>query len=307
MNYLERIRRGIDFIEAHLDEDLETSAVTRHAGVSHWHFQRVFKALTNETLKGYIRARRLANASEALLEPRSILDIALASGFESQAAFTRAFKQAFGVTPARYRALGRQPEVVRKLRIDEDYLRHLRHGVSREPTLLCRPGMRLVGLRTSFFGVDSDKNNLGDKLPALWDAFLARHHELTDAQTDVLYGAVIPTPGQERLDYLAGALVPGKPRVPAGMVSLEVPAATYAVFTHRGLPRELNQTVNYIYGSWLLSSAMSHTYGPDLELYGREYVPDSRESVIRYAIPVDPRRAHAGSRRPARGSASGAV
>jgi AraC-like DNA-binding protein/predicted transcriptional regulator YdeE len=290
VSYLRQIQRGIDFIETHLEEDFEISAVTRHAGVSHWHFQRVFKALTNETLKGYVRSRRLANALLALHERRSsILEIALASGFESQAAFTRAFKHAFGMTPAKYRALGSRTEFVRKLRIDEEYLRHLGSGVCLAPTWVTRPKMTLVGLRTRFFGIDSDKSNIGQKLPPLWSAFLARVHEVSGAQTDVLYGVVIPTPGQEQLDYLAGALVPGRPAVPENMTALAVPAATYAEFTHRGLPQELNRTVSYIYASWLLASDVRHTYAPDLELYGADYVADSSNSVIRYAIPVRPR------------------
>lgn len=292
MNHLKQIQRGIDFIESHLDEDFETAAVARHAGFSHWHFQRVFKALTNETLKRYIRGRRLANALEALHERRApILEISLASGFESQAAFTRAFKQVFNMTPAKYRALGKRTEFVHKLRIDEAYLRHLHSDVSLTPELVSRPEMTLVGLSTSFFGVDSDKSNMGSRLPPLWDAFLSRRHDIANAQPGGLYGVVIPSAGEERLTYLAGALVLGQPKVPKGMVALTVPAATYAQFTHRGFPQELNQTVNYIYANWLLASNMRHTYGPDLELYGPDYVPNSRESVIRYAIPVQPRSA----------------
>jgi AraC family transcriptional regulator len=287
VNYLRQVRRGIDFIESRLDQDFQAVDVSRHAGVSHWHFQRLFKALTNETLKGYIRARRLANALVALHERQSpILQIAIDSGFESQAAFTRAFKQMFGMTPAKYRALGKRTQFVRKPRIDEHYLRHLHVGVSLEPTLVHAPRMRLVGLRTSFYGIESDKSNMGEKLPPLWNAFLARLHEVADAGTDYLYGELIPTPGKEQLDYLAGGLVSDAARVPTGMVSIDIPAATYAQFTHRGLPKVLNQTVNYIYANWLCKSKMRHTYGPDLELYGADYVPDSPESVIRYAIPV---------------------
>jgi len=287
VSYLRQIRRGIDFIEAHLDQDFPTADVSRHAGVSHWHFQRQFKALTNETLKGYIRARRLASALVALHERRApILQIAIDSGFESQAAFTRAFKQMFGMTPAKYRALGKRTQFVRKLKIDEHYLRHLRGGVSIKPVLVRRPRMRLVGLRTSFYGIESDKCNMGEKLPPLWNAFLVRSHEVADAATDYLYGVVVPTPGKEQLDYLAGALVPEGAPVPTGMVTIIIPPATYAQFIHRGPPKELNQTVNYIYATWLSKSKLRHTYGPDLELYGADYVPDSAESVIRYAIPV---------------------
>jgi AraC family transcriptional regulator len=297
VNHLKQIQLGIDFIESHLDEDFDISAVARHAGFSHWHFQRVFKALTNETLKGYIRGRRLANALEALYARRSpILEIALASGFESQAAFTRAFKHVFDMTPAKYRALGKRTEFVHKLRIDEAYLRHLHSDVSLIPDMISRPEMTLIGLSTSFFGFDSDKSNMGSRLPPLWDALLGRRHEIANAQPGGLYGAVIPTAGEERLTYLAGALVLGQPKVPRGMVALTVPAAAYAQFTHRGFPKELNQTVNYIYANWLLTSNMRHTYGPDLELYGSDYVPHSRESVIRYAIPVQPRPARLASR-----------
>jgi AraC-like DNA-binding protein len=91
MKYLEQIQRGIDFIETHLAFDLDTAEVARHAGISHWHFQRIFKALTHETLKTYIRSRRLAVALEALLvTEQRIIEVAVAAGFQSQESFTRA-------------------------------------------------------------------------------------------------------------------------------------------------------------------------------------------------------------------------
>lgn len=289
MNYLGQIQRGIDFVEAHLEDDIDCAAVARHARVSRWHFQRMFKALTNETLHDYIRGRRLSNSLNALEQAqRPILDIALAAGYESQAAFTRAFKHAFGLTPARYRALGKRTEFVRKLRIDDAYLGHIHSQVTLEPEWIEMPRLMLTGLRTSFFGVDSDKSNIGEKLPPLWDAFLMRSHEIANAVTDPYYGVVIPTPGEERLDYIAGLATTGPVAKPAGMDSVTVRAATYALFTHRGLPRELNRTINYIYASWLPASRMRHTYGADLEFYGPDYIPDSPASIIRYAIPVRP-------------------
>ncbi|MGE0315721.1 MAG: helix-turn-helix domain-containing protein [Lautropia sp.] len=291
MNHLRQIQRGIDFIEAHLSEDFRTADVARHAFASHWHFQRTFKALTNETLKHYIRARRLANALVSLdAREHPILEIALASGFGSQAAFTRAFRRAFDTTPGAYRTMGKRTQFVRKLRIDDDYLRHLRGGVSLVPSFVKRPAMTMVGLRTHFFGVESDKSNMGDRLPPLWNAFLERVDEVVaidpGVRADALYGVVIPTPGREQLDYLAGALVPHRARAPTGMLAVTMGEQTYAEFVHRGLPKDLNRTVNYIYANWLLTSGMKHTYGPDLEIYGSDYVPDSPDSVIRYAIPV---------------------
>ena len=104
MNYLRQIERGLDYIEEHLSEDLSPGDVARHAGISQWHFQRIFKSLTNETLKMYIRSRRFAAALELLEQAEiPVLQIALASGFDTQESFTRAFKKAFDVTPGAYR------------------------------------------------------------------------------------------------------------------------------------------------------------------------------------------------------------
>ena len=60
MNYLKQVQRGIDFFEESLDDDISSEAISSEAianaaGISRWHFQRLFKALTNETLKTYIR------------------------------------------------------------------------------------------------------------------------------------------------------------------------------------------------------------------------------------------------------------
>lgn len=286
MSYLLQVQRGIDFIEAHLDEDLSLAAIARHARVSAWHFQRIFKGLTGDTLKAYIRARRLSRALDTLLRPDArTIDIALAAGFRSQAAFTRAFKAAFGTTPARYRAAKLRFEHVRKLRIDRRYIEHVRTRVTREPELRRFPATRVIGLGTTFRGVDSDKCDLGTKLPPLWDAFLSRIDEIAPRDRGFALGVVQPSPAVEELDYLACVAAP-EARVPHGMTELVVPAATYAVFEHRGLPADLQLTVSYVYASWLLRSKLRHTYGPDLELFGPDYVAGSARSVIRYAIPV---------------------
>jgi AraC family transcriptional regulator len=99
--YLERIQRGVDYVETRLDEEIALSSVAKEAGISQWHFQRIFKALTGETLKTYIRSRRLAGSLDRLLTTDlRVLDIALLAGFESQEAFARAFAGASPSTPS---------------------------------------------------------------------------------------------------------------------------------------------------------------------------------------------------------------
>jgi AraC family transcriptional regulator len=289
MNYLVHVQRGIDYIEAHLDRALSPAEVAAHAGISAWHYQRIFKALTRETLMTYIRSRRFAHALDLLATTDArILDIALGAGFETQETFTRAFKKAFAVTPASYRRRHQALPFLRKVRFDTAYLAHLHARVSLEPELWERPATAMVGLRTRFFGVESEKNNLARKIPPLWAAFLPRMAEVADRRPGTGFGVVRQHPDQpEELVYDAAVEVTGAAAVPPGMVRLELPAATYAAFTHRGPVADLDRTVNYIYGSWLLGSGMRHTERCDLEVYGPGYRPDSDQSVIHYAIPVE--------------------
>lgn len=288
MDYLHHVRRGIDYIEARLDSEIDLADVARHAGISQWHFQRIFKALTNETLKTYVRSRRFANALDKLAHTdERILEIALASGFESQEAFTRAFKKAFGVAPASYRKTHQQVPFLRKVRFDEQYLLHLHGGVSLEPEFHVYPARTMVGVRTRGFGVDSEKNNLAPKLHALWGGFLRRMGEIGGAIPGTAYGVIqSATERGEELEYFAAVEVGEAHLLPEGMVRCELPATRYATFTHRGDLRRLDQTVNYVYSSWLARSGLRHTYAADLEIYGPGYREDSEESVVHYAIPV---------------------
>ena len=287
--YLNRIQRGIEFIEARLDDQIPLGEVAREAGISQWHFQRMFKALTGDTLKRYIRSRRLALSLQRLMTTDlRVLDIALLAGFESQDAFARAFRKAFDMSPQDFRRIGHRHRFVRKPTFDETYLRHINQNVSFEPEIVEWPRLRLVGLRTLFYGVDSEKNNIGQQLPPLWDQFLARRLEIP-TQKNPCYGVIRPTPeDDERLEYHAAVGVDQDVLPPPGMVSVEIPRATYAVFTHCGPVQQMDHTVNYIYSTWLVGSGYRHTYGCDLEIYGDQYHPTRGDSVIHYAIPCSP-------------------
>lgn len=284
--YLDRIQDGVDYVESRLDRPVRLADVARAAGMSQWHFQRLFRSMTGETLGTYIRARRLSGALERLRATDDrILDVALAAGFGSQEAFARAFKRAYGTTPRRFRAEGSGGRFLRKLELDAAYLRHLQRGVSLQPAEVHAPRRLLVGLATQFYGIDSDKNNLGEKLPALWGALLPRLAEIPHRQGGVCYGVIVPT-ATDRLDYFAAIEVGASGPVPPGMVTVEVPEATWARFEHLGTAADVDRTVSYAYGTWLPQSGHRHTGGPDLEVYGDAYHPTRADSRFHYCLPV---------------------
>jgi AraC family transcriptional regulator len=159
--------------------------------------------------------------------------------------------------------------------------------VSLTPEIYGQKPLLLVGLRTLFYSVDSEKNNIGEQLPPLWGAFLARLEGVAQRVPGACYGVVRQAgAGSEQLEYHAAVEVTDVASLPDGMVSLEVPAGTYARFEHRGLAENIDHTVSYAYATWLPQSGRRHTYAPDLEVYGPRYHPTSEDSVFHYAIPI---------------------
>lgn len=286
--YIEQLQWGVDHVEARLDGDLVVAEVARAAGLSRWHFQRIFTAVTGETLMTYIRGRRLSLACERLATTDSrVIDIALLAGFNSHEAFTRAFKKSLGVTPSAYRTEGAAPGGVNKVQFDSDYLQHITANTLMEPRIEQLDAMVMVGAQTRFYGTGSDRNNIAEQIPPLWEAFLPRSDEITNIIEGTGYGVIAQEDSDsERLIYQAAWPVSEVGDIPNGMVELDVEASTYAIFSHRGDADKLDHTVNYAYSTWLTQSGYRHTGAPDLEIFGAEFDPTGPDSVIHYAIPV---------------------
>ena len=294
MKYLDCIQKGIDFIEARLHTPIPLKEVSAHVNMSHWHFQRIFKAVTNETLKSYVRSRRIANSMQLLFNKQlSILDVALESGFDSHEAYTRAFQRLFGTTPSEYRNKAQQSLILKKPKLDSHYLENLNNNLVLEPRIHNFGGKQLVGIKISVIGIESEKTNIASKLPELWNNFMQCMHVIPNRVKDYFYG-VISTEndeqGNQQLFYCACAEVTHieSNDVPTNMTTFHLSEQVYAEFTHKGLVNveHFNHTISYIYSNWLLRSNMKHTYGPDVEVYGPEFKMDSHDSVVYYAIPV---------------------
>lgn len=294
MKYLDCIRKGIDFIEANLHTPMELRDISEHVNMSHWHFQRTFKALTNETLKSYVRSRRIANSMELLFNKQlSILDVAIESGFESHEAYTRAFQRLFGITPSEYRDTAQQSLIIKKPKLNNHYLENLNNNLDLEPRIHQFGGKQLVGMKIPVIGIESDKTNIASKLPELWHHFMQHVDAIVNRVEDYFYGVITTendTHGNQQLFYCACAEVThiSPAEVPENMQTFFLHEHLHAEFTHRGLVNveHFNHTISYIYSSWLLRSNMKHTYGPDIEIYGPDFKMDSEHSIVYYAIPV---------------------
>jgi AraC family transcriptional regulator len=103
-----RLRRVLDYIAEHEDQDLTVTELAAVACLSRFHFARAFRDAIGAPPHRYISARRLERAKRLLRETATPLaDIALDCSFSSQANFTRAFRRATGLAPGEYRRLAK--------------------------------------------------------------------------------------------------------------------------------------------------------------------------------------------------------
>ncbi|HSL46156.1 MAG TPA: AraC family transcriptional regulator [Anaerolineales bacterium] len=95
------------YIRAHIHEPLDRETLAAVAGFSIPHFHRVFTAHVGESAISYIRRMRLERAARKLrMGAVDITEVALSAGYDSHAAFSKAFKQQFGLSPSEFRQLG---------------------------------------------------------------------------------------------------------------------------------------------------------------------------------------------------------
>jgi AraC family transcriptional regulator len=287
--YLRQLQRSLSFIEAHLGEELRIQAIARHAGMSMWHFQRIFSAALGQPVMDYVRRRRLSRALEVLTgTSQPLIDIALDHGFGSQEAFTRAFKDMFGVTPGvcrRKRDLFLLPQTVPEL--TAEYLFHLHQRLTMTPRIEELPPRLVVGIERPFISALSPKRNNHLVIPQLWQDFGPHIGSISNRVGQLVFGCVFCDEGTEaQCRYLACVEVSSVAEVPKGMVRRELSGGKHAVFTHKGSMSRIDRTLGYVYGSWLPRSGERLRSAPEVEIYGDKFDPESPESEMEFCLPI---------------------
>ena len=103
--YKARINRVMDYIDGHIDQPIDLSALARIAHFSPFHFHRIFTVLTGETPNAFLQRIRIEKSAHWLQESRniSIGEIAQLCGFNDTSTFSRSFKKYFGLTATAFR------------------------------------------------------------------------------------------------------------------------------------------------------------------------------------------------------------
>ena len=100
-----RLRRVMEYIEANVANKLDLTVLSREAGISKFHFSTLFSKAFGTTVRKHVQSFRMQVAKTMLVSTeKTVLDIALSTGYRSAAHFGAMFRQHCGQTPTEYRA-----------------------------------------------------------------------------------------------------------------------------------------------------------------------------------------------------------
>lgn len=267
MKWVESLQVALDYMEDHLEEQVTIEGIAEAAMMSPFHFQRVFQALTDMSVKEYIRKRRLTLAAYDLAKTdRKIIDLALQYGYETPESFSKAFRKQHGISPREARTYKGKITSYNRLSIQVN----LKGDDPMQYEIVDKSAFQVVGMKHEVSCHDG-QNEV--EIPKLWDKMnkdgtddvLA---QMNNGNIQGIVGVCVDLHPEKPsfMQYWIGTDYEGK--VPEGMEKLTIPASKWAVFEVKGsMPQAIQQAWGKIYSEWFPSSGYQHAGTPDLEVY----------------------------------------
>lgn len=269
------------FIESNFRKDIGLDDIADACGVSRFHMCRSFAAAMGMPVMGYVRGRRLTEAARQLAAGApNILDVALDAGYGSHEAFTRAFREHFGVTPEAVRDGGtvNQTLLVEPIRMERAESKTVTLA---EPRREKTSALTIVGLSRRY-GYSEVAG-----IPAQWADFQPYEGTLGE-RPGIWYGicdGFDEAGGTFR--YTCGVAVDAPRDVPEALETTRLPAQTYLAFTHAGHISELRNTMSAIWGEYLPASpCQADGEQPLFELYDEKFDPRTGLGGLEIWIPI---------------------
>jgi len=285
MNYFERMQSSIEFIEDNLTDEINLTEVAEVANCSLFHFHRLFQLYVGNSVKKYVRMRRLTAAARELVETRRrIIDIAFKYQYGSPEAFSRAFKKMHGLTPWEYREWGVFVPLNKKADLLKLGIVGLRIGVAMKPRIVERGSFLVVGLE-----LETEQGACRNDVPVFWKELssgtpLRKLKNLKDPSEvfGICYGScngrcsdqpqVHEDEDQEStFPYLVCSEVASDEDLPEGFVARTIEGGRFAVFTICGGFSEIQGAIGDVFKSWLPSTDYELANRPPLERYDERW------------------------------------
>jgi AraC family transcriptional regulator len=276
------VAKALWYVENNFAGEITLDEIAGVAGVSRYHVSRAFGEAIGRPITHYVRGRRLTEAARALASGATdILTVALEAGYGSHEAFTRAFREQFGLTPESVRAQRHLDnlELVEAHSMDM-VINHSVLNELAEPRFESRKAFLVAGLSVRY-GYES----CGGGIPAQWQRFAPYIGNVPGQIGSDAYG-VRHNSDDNGLDYLCGVEVGEFSQLPPELSRLRVPANRYAVFTHSGHVSAIRSTWSTIWSKWLPKSGHQLADAPDFERYDSRFDPRTGNGEVEIWVPL---------------------
>jgi AraC family transcriptional regulator len=272
------VEKALWFIESHFASEVTLGDLAKAGGVSRFHMTRAFGAATGASIMRYVRGRRLSEAAKTLSNGApDILSVALDAGYSSHEAFTRAFRDQFGVTPETIRAQGhlKKIDLVEPIKMDETLLINL------EPPRFENGELLLIAGLGGRYTCESSAG-----IPSQWQRFLPHVGQIPGQLGRTAYGVCCNSDDAGNFDYVCGVEVKDFSRLPADWSRVRIPEQRYAIFFQRDHVSTIRGTWNTILNHWLPESGYEAVDAPDFECYGEDFDSATGAGGFEIWIPI---------------------
>jgi len=252
---LNKLNHVLDYIEEHLTDEISLEMIAKYAGVSDYHFRKIFFYLSGLTLSEYIRDRKLSEANKDLLYGENVTDVAFKYGYQSMDGFTRAFKNWSGFLPSDVKKGG-----ISKSFPKLSFVITVRGGIAMEFRIEDKPAFNLVGVSKrvpmQFEGINNEIVKLAESITheqkeEMHSLQNIEPYEIVNASYDADANFLKE---EGYLTHLIGILTTEN-QVSELLEKVPVEACTWAIFPNEGpFPSTLQETMAKIYSEWLPSS-----------------------------------------------------
>jgi AraC family transcriptional regulator len=256
-SYLRRFTRVIEYIYAHLDEAPDLTTLAEVAALSPYHWHRIWQGVYGESVVGTVKRLRLQRAAADLAHTDLPLEaIWPRAGYGSLAAFSRSFKDSYGMTPSDYRKSGSHT--------------HFRStqtakGDTMMPDVIIRhvPAAKLVVVphRGSYM-------EIGKAFETLFGTFGARGLLRPGMCMKGIYYSDPTSVPESELRSAAAIILPDDDfPVTAPLERAELRGGDYAVLCYKGPYSDMRPAYDWLYGEWLMQSGREAADAPCFEDY----------------------------------------
>lgn len=279
MDWIQRLNEALDYMEAHLSEEIDPGHLAKITGCSAFHFQRMFTCIAGIPLSEYLRRRRMSLAAVDLQNTEArIVDIALKYGYSSPTAFNRAFQGIHGIAPSAARQKGVSVKSYPPIRVQLI----LKGAEELNYRIEKKDAFRIVGVSHPLYQ-ELEKNF--EIVPQMWNQAAADGTVpklaalMNQAPAGLLGVSACQTSDQWEYFIAAASSAPA----PAGMTEYTIPASTWAIFSGGGTGQSIQELEQRAVLEWLPGSGYEYGEAPDIEVYLN---PDPENARYELWLPV---------------------